>query len=85
MTREDIIRMARQAGIEHLPDNWGDGWWQADSTQSLERFAELVAAEERKEVNRLRDLCQEMLKELYAYRASEYLKDVTAAIRARQE
>ena len=38
MTREDIIRMAREAGIEHLPDNWGDGWWQADSTQSLERF-----------------------------------------------
>ena len=38
MTREDVIRMAREAGIEHLPDNWGDGWWQADSTQSLERF-----------------------------------------------
>ena len=44
MNREDIIRMAREAGIEHLPDNWGDGWWQADNTQSLERFAQAAYA-----------------------------------------
>ena len=44
MTKEDIIRMAREAGIARLPDNWGDGWWQADSTAELEQFAALVAA-----------------------------------------
>ena len=37
------------------------------------------------EVERLRLLCEEMLSELYVYRASKQLKDVTAAIRARGE
>ena len=41
------------------------------------------AAAERAEVERLKLLCEEMLRELYVYRASEYLKDVTANIRAR--
>ena len=41
------------------------------------------AAAERAEVERLKLLCEEMLRELYVYRASEYLKDVTASIRAR--
>ena len=31
------------------------------------------------------ELCEEMLRELYVYRASEYLRDVTAAIRARSK
>jgi len=45
MTRDDIIRMAREAGI--------DEWWDSGSEireelqESLERFAELVAAAER--------------------------------------
>ena len=47
MNRDDVIRWAREAGIARLPDNWGDGWWQADSTAELERFAALVAAAER--------------------------------------
>ena len=47
MDREDIIRMAREAGISRFPDNWGDAWWQADSIAELERFAALVAAAER--------------------------------------
>ena len=38
---------------------------------------------ERAEAERLKSLCDEMLSELYVYRASEYLKDVTAAVRAR--
>ena len=38
-----------------------------------------------KEVERLQALCQEMLSELYVYRASEYLKDVTEAIKARNQ
>ena len=36
MTREEIIRMAREAGI---------GWWLDDN--KLERFADLIAAQER--------------------------------------
>ena len=35
------------------------------------------------ELRRLHALCYEMLSELYVYRASEYLKDVTAALKAR--
>ena len=45
---------------------------------SLEAQCEAAA-----ELRRLHALCQEMLSELYVYRASEYLKDVTAAIKAR--
>jgi len=49
MTREDIIRMAREAGIEHLENveemrsPMSDGVWLED----LEHFAALVAAAER--------------------------------------
>jgi hypothetical protein len=39
----------------------------------------------RARVKELEALCQEMLSELYVYRASEYLKDVTASIRAKNE
>ena len=77
MNREDIIRMAREAGIEHLPDNWDDGWWQADSTQSLERFAQAAyaagAAAEREAVLDLLD----------AYAKNN--TDLRDAIRARGE
>ena len=37
------------------------------------------------ELRRLHALCQEMLSELYVYRASEHLKDVTAAWKARNK
>ena len=42
MDREDIIRMAREAGFEvYGTDVWiTDGWW----LEELERFAALVAA-----------------------------------------
>ena len=36
-------------------------------------------------IEELKLLCEEMLSELYVYRASKHLKDVTAAIRARGE
>jgi hypothetical protein len=75
MNREDIIRMAREAGLAYGSDEKPLG--------SVIRFAALVSEHERAEVERLKLLCEEMLSELYVYRASEYLKDVTAAIRAR--
>ena len=45
MDREDIIRMAREAGFQvYETDVWiTDGWW----TEELEPFAALVAAAER--------------------------------------
>ena len=45
MTKEDIYRMAREAGFEvHSDDVWiTDGFW----VKELERFAKLVAAAER--------------------------------------
>jgi hypothetical protein len=45
MNREEIIRMAREAGFEvYGTDVWiTDGWW----LEELERFAALVAAHER--------------------------------------
>ena len=36
-------------------------------------------------IEELKLLCEEMLSELYVYRASEHLKDAAAAIRARGE
>ena len=45
MDREEIIRMAREAGFQvYETDVWiTDGWW----LEELERFAALVAAHER--------------------------------------
>jgi hypothetical protein len=45
MNREEIIRMAREAGFQvYETDVWiTDGWW----LEELERFAALVAAHER--------------------------------------
>ena len=48
MTREDIIRMARGAGI---PGAWDLNWFDP----YLERFADLVAAHEREECAKLCD------------------------------
>jgi hypothetical protein len=53
------------------------------SWMSWQEGYEAGAQKEHKEVERLKALCQEMLSELYVYRASEYLKDVTATIKAR--
>jgi len=75
MTREEITRMAQEAGFVGF-----DG-----ENKCLREFAALVAAAERAEIERLKLLCEEMLRELYVYRASEYLKDVTAAIRAKEK
>jgi hypothetical protein len=46
MTRDDIIRMAREAGLADSPEDYNP-YWTADSIEDLERFAALVAAAER--------------------------------------
>lgn len=45
MTRDDIIRMAREADLTYTPQ----AGWVVGSVQRLERFAALVAAHEREE------------------------------------
>jgi hypothetical protein len=67
------IDMAREAG-----------WTSYDSQdERFKAFEALVRADEREEKDRLRALCDELLSELYVYRASKYLKDTTEAIRVR--
>ena len=82
MTQDEIIEMARQAGSSKLISK--DSVEHAlTSTAKIEAFAKLVAAKEREEVARLKALCEEMQSELYVYRASKHLKDVTETIKAK--
>ena len=83
MSREDVIRMARDAGISRLPDNWGDGWWQADSTAELERFAALVAAAEREAFPNLTAVINWLENGCDPKEAAKELRLYAAAIRAR--
>ena len=52
MTKDDVIRMAREAGAA-FPS--GGIWHRFDSPEELERFANLVAAAEREEIAKLAD------------------------------
>ena len=52
MTRDDIIRMAREAGISKPWDQEPIKW------ETLERFANLVAAAEREECAKICDAAQ---------------------------
>ena len=47
MTREDIIRMAREVGGADISINGWTSWVGTQSTEYLERFAALVASAER--------------------------------------
>ena len=73
MTRDDIIRMARDAGFDEWWDNGCSSW---DTLQeTFERFAALVVATER-------EACAQVCEE---YGRSITTKDLAAAIRARGE
>ena len=52
MTREDIIRMAREACDKNTVDAWHNDYWTITQPE-LERFAALVAAAEREACARL--------------------------------
>ena len=54
MTKDDIIRMAREAGIYETKDDAGEKLWVPDQ-QELERFAALVAAAEREACAKVAD------------------------------
>ena len=70
MNREDIIRMAREAGIGNSWDlNWQD--------KIIERFAELIAKQER-------EACAKMCDYVYDNIVTdEHIKDMAFKIRAR--
>jgi hypothetical protein len=74
MTRDDIIKMARKAGIA----KYGLGWtcWEGQ----LERFAALVAAHEREACAQVCDVLA-----VHPEYASDITKVAAQAIRARGE
>ena len=78
MDREEIIRMAREAGFEvYETDVWiTDGWW----LEELERFAALVAAAEREACAKVCDVLA-----VHPEYASDITKLAAQAIRARGE
>lgn len=53
MTRDDLIRLAREACDTDKVDAWHNGFWTV-TQEELERFAALVAAEKDAEIERLR-------------------------------
>ena len=72
MDRDDIIKMAKEAGIEFYPSPTNDVRFCL--FKNLERFAALVAAHER-------EACAKVCETFYNHEA----KDCAAAIRARGE
>lgn len=79
MTRDDIVRMAREAGIRLSKDVWP---WEGEAEESMEHFANLIAAAER-------EACARVCDEFSDPIAKGYLRNVAvkikAAIRARGE
>ena len=55
MTKDDVIRIAREAGFERLGTyaSFGEDW--VGFTESLEAFANLAVAAEREEIAQLAD------------------------------
>ena len=95
MTRDDIIRMAREAGIP-IEIDWAgrastlvvkDGGTYLRGVEDLERFAALVAAAEREACARVCDEQGVGSKALEHYASLTYVgatHDCAAAIRARE-
>jgi hypothetical protein len=74
MTREDIIRMAREADIEFDLIDEDEGQICYITSEGLERFATLVAAAER-------EACAKVCDDLWG--ANGEIRDAVEAIRAR--
>jgi len=70
MTRDDLIRMAQEAGakFDHMT------WVERDLQPVFKRFAAIVAAEKDKEIERLQDMLYELLGELTALRAEKQMR-----------
>jgi hypothetical protein len=85
MTREDIIRMAREAGL-HLYIN---DLTEEPYARIVERFAALVAAAEREACAKVCDVTKARIWEFHPYAVREAAHSVcanlAAAIRAREQ
>ena len=79
LSRDDVLRMAEEAGItnELIVSGWGEHW--IDMPIQLERFANLVAAAEREACA---EACDELVLE-HPGRADLTAKQCAFAIRAR--
>ena len=73
MTNDEIIRMAREAGL--LAD---DEAWVSPHQEAMERFAALVAAHER-------EACAKLALTAQSERMQSIREAIAAAIRARSE
>ncbi len=92
MTRDDIIRMAREAGlVDWLPNaTFSDGRWWIEAHEpddSLERFAALIAAAEREACAKVCEELEPDNRHLGEWIAGwcDGTDDCAAAIRARGE
>jgi hypothetical protein len=86
MTQEDIIRMAREAGLASIYsacDEPGVRYAYEDWDEELERFAALVAAAERKEWPNLDPVITWLENGCDPKEAAKELRIYAAAIRAR--
>ena len=85
MTKEDVIRMALEAGAK--PSSNSEKWDILEiSDESLERFAKLVAAHEREECAKIADNNRHNLEMLTSYPLqSGAARSISIAIRARGE
>ena len=70
MTRDDIIRLAQEAGLALYVNDVTEEPY----ALTLERFAALVAAEKDREIKRLQDMLYEQLGELTALRAEKQMR-----------
>jgi hypothetical protein len=77
MTRDDIIRLARESGGADITSHGWTSWVGVHSTEFLERFAALVAAAER-------EACA-LVAESYEPTCDTCPSGVANAIRARGE
>lgn len=79
MTRDDIIRMAREVGAGEPESLYGRTDYFAMTEYELERFAALIAAAER-------EACARFVEEGYVRQfENPWREDLAAAIRARGE
>jgi hypothetical protein len=76
MTREDVIRMAKEAKLNIGPAGMGQTVWGGDA--ELERFAVLVAAAER-------EACAKVCDEVDKESQSQWPKRLATMIRARSK
>lgn len=74
MTREDLIKLAKEAGIEMWPVDPVDNFTFDGIEENLARFAKLVAAAER-------EACARLAEEVVTMEG--YEKEIAESIRAR--